>query len=169
MQGTAAPQATELQEVYQLPVMTIPPNAPSLRKDHGPRMFIAKRHLEEPDTDRECVGPVYRDESGRRYKSRFFWDDASQPGPPQWRCMLEHTKFGQLVAEIHSSYVKGQPVLVGTSTVEESIEVFELLLYCRDGAKKKQPVFKPQHVRVLNATPELAAKEAAIIAEVPTG
>ena len=80
--------------------------------------------------------------------------------------MLEHTKFGQLVSEIHKSYSRGQPVLVGTSSVEESSEIYQLLLDCHANTWSSRPVFDRAHVRILNATPELAAKEAAIIAEV---
>ncbi|KAK9865921.1 hypothetical protein WJX84_000593 [Apatococcus fuscideae] len=116
MSGTAAPQATELQEVYKLPVMTIPPNAPSRRKDHGPRMFFAKQALVEPS----------------------------------------------------HKYSRGQPVLVGTSSVEESSEIYQLLLECHTGPWSSRPVFDRAHLRILNATPELAAREAAIIAEAGT-
>ena len=167
LQGTASPQATELQEVYQLPVMTIPPNAPSCRTDHGPKMFFAKEQLEEPVPGRDYVGPIHRDEKGRGYKTGlFFWLHDDMSGPRRWCCMLEHTKYGQLVSDIHKSYQTGQPVLVGTSTVQESIEIYDRLLTCRDGPRQEKLAFHPKHVRILNATPELAAKEASIIAEV---
>ncbi len=156
--------------MYGLSVMSIPPNAPSQRKDHGPRLFFAKQCLVDSDTDRECVGPVQRDEQGRKLRSGpFVWYDDSGSGPGRWRLRPLRTKFGQLISEIHKSYERGQPVLVGTSTVEESSEVYDLLLSCHHVASRKlQPAFKNEHLRILNATPELAAKEASIIAEVHT-
>ncbi|KAK9841351.1 hypothetical protein WJX74_004386 [Apatococcus lobatus] len=140
MSGTAAPQATELQEA-----------------------------LVEPSHKYSCAGPMGSDDQGRQVQSGYFyWRSSGLTGQHQWRCMLEHTKYGQLVSEIHISYSRGQPVLVGTSSVEESSEIYQLLLECHTGPWSSRPVFDRAHLRILNATPELAAREAAIIAEAGT-
>ena len=172
VQGTAMPQATELMEVYNLPVMAIPPNAASSRKDHGPKMFFVKERfvLKQKQGTREYVGPSAANAHGSLVKSGdFYWMRMKEDQSRHVAVLLEQTKYGQVVDQIYKSYVRGQPVLVGTSTVEESSEIHKLLLDCKSYIMDKAAyvdVFDKQHVRILNATPELAAREASIIAEV---
>ena len=103
MTGTAATEAREFKEIYNLDVVVIPTNKPVVRIDHNDYVF--KTHKEKVDA---------------------------------------------IVGEIKERYDKGQPVLVGTTSVEKSEEIHKLLV------KKRIP-----HA-VLNAKHH--EKEAEIIA-----
>ncbi len=103
MTGTAATEAREFKEIYNLDVVVIPTNKPVVRIDHNDYVF--KTHKEKVDA---------------------------------------------IVGEIKGRYDKGQPVLVGTTSVEKSEEIHKLLV------KKRIP-----HA-VLNAKHH--EKEAEIIA-----
>ena len=71
--GTAATQALEFQQVYEMPVEVIPTNRPMIRVDHPDEIFATKAGKE-----------------------------------------------AAVLAEIRRLHLKGQPVLVGTGSVEES-------------------------------------------------
>jgi len=73
MTGTAATQALEFQQVYEMPVEVIPTNRPMIRVDHPDEVFATKAGKE-----------------------------------------------AAVLAEIRQLHGKGQPVLVGTGSVEES-------------------------------------------------
>ena len=73
MTGTAATQALEFQQVYEMPVEVIPSNRPMIRVDHPDAVFATK-------VEKEAA----------------------------------------VLAEIRRLHQKGQPVLVGTGSVEES-------------------------------------------------
>jgi len=73
MTGTAATQALEFQQVYEMPVEVIPTNRPMIRVDHPDAVFATKAEKEDA-----------------------------------------------VLAEIRRLHKKGQPVLVGTGSVEES-------------------------------------------------
>ena len=73
MTGTAATQALEFQQVYEMPVEVIPTNRPMIRADHPDALFATKAEKEAAVLD-----------------------------------------------EIREAYRRGQPVLVGTGSVEES-------------------------------------------------
>jgi len=73
MTGTAATQALEFQQVYEMPVEVIPTNRPMIRVDHPDEVFATKAGKE-----------------------------------------------AAVLAEIRQLHRKGQPVLVGTGSVEES-------------------------------------------------
>ena len=73
MTGTAATQALEFQQVYEMPVEVIPTNRPMIRADHPDEIFATKAGKE-----------------------------------------------AAVLAEIRRLHHKGQPVLVGTGSVEES-------------------------------------------------
>ncbi len=103
MTGTAATEAREFKEIYNLDVVVIPTNKPVVRIDHND--FVFKTHRE---------------------------------------------KVNAMIGEIKERYEKGQPVLVGTTSVEKSEEIHKLLV------KKRIP-----HA-VLNAKHH--EKEAEIIA-----
>ncbi len=103
MTGTAATEAREFKEIYNLDVVVIPTNKPVIRIDHND--FVFKTHREKVDA---------------------------------------------IIKEIKERYEKGQPVLVGTTSVEKSEEIHKLLV------KKRIP-----HA-VLNAKHH--EKEAEIIA-----
>jgi len=103
MTGTAATEAREFKEIYNLDVVVIPTNKPVIRVDHNDLVF--KTHRE---------------------------------------------KVNAIIEEIERRYKKGQPVLVGTTSVEKSEELHRLLV------KKRIP-----HA-VLNAKHH--EKEAEIIA-----
>ena len=103
MTGTAATEAREFKEIYNLDVVVIPTNKPVIRVDHND--FVFKTHREKVDA---------------------------------------------IIKEIKERYEKGQPVLVGTTSVEKSEEIHKLLV------KKRIP-----HA-VLNAKHH--EKEAEIIA-----
>ena len=103
MTGTAATEAREFKEIYNLDVVVIPTNKPVVRIDHND--FVFKTHRE---------------------------------------------KVNAMIGEIKGRYEKGQPVLVGTTSVEKSEEIHKLLV------KKRIP-----HA-VLNAKHH--EKEAEIIA-----
>ncbi len=103
MTGTAATEAREFKEIYNLDVVVIPTNKPVIRKDHNDLVF--KTHRE---------------------------------------------KVNAIIKEIEERHKKGQPVLVGTTSVEKSEELHKILV------KKRIP-----HA-VLNAKHH--EKEAEIIA-----
>ena len=73
MTGTAATQALEFQQVYEMPVEVIPTNRPMIRMDHPDAVFATKAEKEDA-----------------------------------------------LLEEIRNAHEKGQPILVGTGSVEES-------------------------------------------------
>ncbi len=73
MTGTAKTEETEFNKIYNLDVVTIPPNKPVLRVDEQDMIF--------------------------------FTEDA---------------KYNAIVQEIKEKYEKGQPILVGTASVEKS-------------------------------------------------
>jgi preprotein translocase subunit SecA len=73
MTGTAATQALEFQQIYEMPVEVIPTNRPMIRVDHPDAVFATKSEKENA-----------------------------------------------VLAEIRQLHQKGQPVLVGTGSVEES-------------------------------------------------
>lgn len=104
MTGTAQQEAEEFFEVYDLKVVTIPPNKPVIRKDHPDRIFFSA---------------------------------------------LE--KYAAIVDEVKRRHRHGQPILVGTSSIEISGFLSDLL--------KKENI---THM-VLNAKNH--EKEAQIIAE----
>lgn len=104
MTGTAATEANELREIYNLPVIVIPTNKPMIREDKNDRIYLTAQE---------------RDEDVIRY-----------------------------IQKIHET---GQPVLVGTNSVEKS----ELL-------SKKLKDLKIKH-EVLNA--KYHEKEAYIVAK----
>ncbi len=81
MTGTAATEAREFKEIYNLDVVVIPTNKPVIRVDHNDLVF--KTHKE---------------------------------------------KLNAIVNEIEKRYKKGQPVLVGTTSVEKSEELHRLLV-----------------------------------------
>ena len=103
MTGTADTEAYEFQSIYQLEVVVIPPNRPTIRKDHSDQVFLTRQ-----------------------------------------------AKFSAVLEDIQDCVKRGQPVLVGTT----SIEVSEML---------SQQLHKAgvQH-EVLNAKQH--AREATIIA-----
>ncbi|WP_022670611.1 preprotein translocase subunit SecA [Hippea alviniae] len=103
MTGTAATEAREFKEIYNLEVVVIPTNKPVIRIDHNDLVF--KTHRE---------------------------------------------KVNAIIKEIEERHKKGQPVLVGTTSVEKSEELHKILV------KKRIP-----HA-VLNAKHH--EKEAEIIA-----
>ena len=80
MTGTAATQALEFQQVYEMPVEMIPTNRPMIRVDHPDEVFATKAGKE-----------------------------------------------AAVLAEIRQLHQKGQPVLVGTGSVEESERLSERL------------------------------------------
>lgn len=106
MTGTALTEATEFMKIYKLPVVEIPTNRPTQRKDLNDQ--------------------VYKTRDG---------------------------KWHAVVSEVTARHKAGQPVLIGTI----SVEVSELL----SGELKKRGV---PHT-VLNAKPEHAEREGEIIAE----
>ncbi|MGK2936567.1 MAG: preprotein translocase subunit SecA, partial [Solirubrobacteraceae bacterium] len=106
MTGTALTEATEFMKIYKLPVVEIPTNRPTQRKDQNDQ--------------------VYKTRDG---------------------------KWHAVAAEVTARHKAGQPVLVGTI----SVEVSELL----STELKKRGV---PHT-VLNAKPEHAEREGEIIAE----
>ncbi len=81
MTGTAATEAREFKEIYNLDVVVIPTNKPVIRIDHNDLVF--KTHRE---------------------------------------------KVNAIVREIEERYKKGQPVLVGTTSVEKSEELHKMLV-----------------------------------------
>ncbi len=81
MTGTAATEAREFKEIYNLDVVVIPTNKPVIRIDHNDLVF--KTHKE---------------------------------------------KVNAIIEEIEKRYKKGQPVLVGTTSVEKSEELHRLLV-----------------------------------------
>ncbi|WP_025209640.1 preprotein translocase subunit SecA [Hippea sp. KM1] len=80
MTGTAATEAREFKEIYNLEVVVIPTNKPVRRIDHNDLVF--KTHKEKVDA---------------------------------------------IIKEIQERYEKGQPVLVGTTSVEKSEELHKIL------------------------------------------
>ncbi|AEA33507.1 preprotein translocase subunit SecA [Hippea maritima] len=80
MTGTAATEAREFKEIYNLEVVVIPTNKPIKRIDHNDLVF--KTHKE---------------------------------------------KINAIINEIEERYKKGQPVLVGTTSVEKSEELHKIL------------------------------------------
>jgi len=104
MTGTAATEAEEFKEIYDLDVLVVPTNEPMVRRDH-------------PDV-------VYK---------------------------TVRAKYAAIGSEIEKAHKKGQPVLVGTTSIEKNQIVHELL------RRKKIP-----H-NVLNAKNH--EKEAQIIAD----
>ncbi len=81
MTGTAATEAREFKEIYNLDVVVIPTNKPVIRVDHDDLVF--KTHRE---------------------------------------------KVNAIINEIEERYKKGQPVLVGTTSVEKSEELHRALV-----------------------------------------
>ena len=104
MTGTAAAAAAEFFNVYKLPIVSIPPNKPSVRKDHKDVMYVT-------------------------YDS----------------------KIAAVCSLIVERRKKGQPVLIGTSSVEESEQVSKVLSSLNENH------------RVLNARDHM--QEASIIAQ----
>ena len=89
MTGTAATQALEFQQVYEMPVEVIPTNRPMIRVDHPDAIFATKAEKEDA-----------------------------------------------VLAEIRRLHQKGQPVLVGTGSVEESERLSRRL--------RRHPASRPQ-------------------------
>ncbi len=104
MTGTAATEAGEFEEIYDLEVLEIPTNEPMIRED--------------------CNDVIYK---------------------------TEEAKFNSVVEDIISCYEKGQPVLVGTISIEKSERLANML--------KKQGI---RH-EVLNAKQH--QREAEIVAQ----
>jgi preprotein translocase subunit SecA len=104
MTGTAATEAEEFAEIYDLDVVVIPTNEPLIRKDYGDVVYKTQR-----------------------------------------------AKYQAIVAEIEESHRRGQPVLVGTTSIDVNELVGDLL------KRKKIP-----H-EILNAKNH--AREAQIIAQ----
>lgn len=104
MTGTASTEAAELQQIYKLGVVKIPPNKPSVRTDHDDYIF-----------------------------------------------QTEESKLAAVVEDIKNRNMKGQPVLIGTVSVEKSEQLSKML--------------KQEHIRhnVLNAKNN--KREAEIIAD----
>ncbi|MBI2061575.1 MAG: preprotein translocase subunit SecA [Nitrospirae bacterium] len=86
MTGTAATEASEFEQIYNLEVITIPTHRPMVRQDYADL--------------------VYKNEKG---------------------------KFNAIVGEIKDVHAKGQPVLVGTISIEKSEHLAGMLK--RDGIK----------------------------------
>lgn len=80
MTGTASTEASEFNEIYNLPIVTIPTNRPILRKDQ--------------------VDFVYATENG---------------------------KYNAVIKEVAERHAKGQPILIGTASVEKSEMLSKLL------------------------------------------
>lgn len=106
MTGTAKTVEREFKEIYQLPVVVLPPNKPLAREDR-------------PDI-------VYQTEFAK------------------WKKVLEISR---------SCYQRGQPLLIGTATIEKSEVLSDLFLRANIPHK------------VLNAKPENIAQESQIIAQ----
>ena len=104
MTGTAAPAAAEFFNVYNLPIVSIPPNKPSIRKDH-----------------KDVVYATY------------------------------DSKIAAVCSIVSKRRKEGQPVLIGTSSVEESEQISKVLSSM------------DENHRVLNARDH--SKEASIIAQ----
>lgn len=104
MTGTAAAAAAEFFNVYNLPIVSVPPNKPSVRKDHKDVMYAT-------------------------YDS----------------------KMAAVCSIVSDRRAKGQPVLIGTSSVEESEQISKTLSSLNENH------------RVLNARDH--SKEASIIAQ----
>ena len=80
MTGTAATEANEFMEIYNLDVVEVPPNTPVVRQDHEDIIYRSKRE-----------------------------------------------KYNATVKKIQDLFKKGQPVLVGTTSVEESETLSRML------------------------------------------
>ena len=104
MTGTAQTEAAELQQIYNLHVVSIPTNQPMIREDKGDLVY-----------------------------------------------KTEEAKFNAVVADISARHAKGQPVLVGTASVERSEYLSKALVQ----AQIPHSVLNAKHHE----------KEAAIIAE----
>ncbi|MFN2495058.1 MAG: preprotein translocase subunit SecA [Pseudonocardiaceae bacterium] len=104
MTGTAQTEAAELQQIYNLGVVSIPTNRPMIRADQGDLVY-----------------------------------------------KTEEAKFAAVVADIAERHVKGQPVLIGTASVERSEYLSKALV----AAGIPHSVLNAKHHE----------KEAAIIAE----
>jgi len=119
MSGTAAVEAQELSEAYNLTTIRIPPHRPNIRIDHKPRLFLYERG---------------------------------------WQLAI--------MKELNRALKRQQrPVLIGTSSVEASQQVAELLesLLVSSGHGNGGPRFAT--FNLLNALPENARREAQIIAQ----
>jgi preprotein translocase subunit SecA len=116
MTGTALTEAEEFHKIYELDVTPIPTNLE----------YLAGR----PDVD---LVEVPFKEDGNKF---FFFAQEDDPKTPVfWRrkdykdviYRTEESKFRSVTAEILQMYVRGRPVLVGTTSVERSETISERL------------------------------------------
>lgn len=119
MSGTAAVEAQELSEAYNLTTIRIPPHRPNIRIDHKPRLFLYERG---------------------------------------WQLAI--------MKELNRALKREQrPVLIGTSSVEASQQVAELLESVRVNTGNGNGGGCFATFNLLNALPENARREAQIIAQ----
>ena len=110
MTGTALTEAEEFDKIYNLNVVAIPTNL----------------EYQALQTNTPLVQQEARDEQGYRYTYYAHQDDPGRPlfwkrkDYPDVIFLTEEAKFRAIVQEILRFYVKGRPVLVGTTSVELS-------------------------------------------------
>jgi preprotein translocase subunit SecA len=114
MTGTADTEAYEFQEIYNLEVVVIPPNKPTVRDDQGDLVFLTQQD-----------------------------------------------KFNAIVEDIKECFERGQPVLVGTTSIENS----ELISAQLKKAKIKHEVLNAkQHAREAEIVSQAGRPNAVTIA-----
>jgi preprotein translocase subunit SecA len=110
MTGTALTEAEEFDKIYSLNVVAIPTNL----------------EYQALQSNSPLVQQEDRDEHGYRYIYYALQDDPNQPifwkrkDYPDVIFLTEEAKFRAIVLEILRLYVKGRPMLVGTTSVELS-------------------------------------------------
>ena len=133
MTGTAATEAEEFERIYNLPVTSIPTNQPVSRTDNSDVVF---RNFEgvQPCSrtfpvimrkaahDAHSPGHVYLEKKLVIITQSTYLFFAISHRP--WSCA---GKWGAVVKEVKRMNKKGRPVLVGTTSVEQSEELAQLL------------------------------------------
>ena len=135
MTGTALTEAEEFDNIYKLDVLPIPPNVEyNATRDDAPLVALEDK-----------------DEYG--YKYRYYADrDDDEQTPVYWKrkdypdvvYRTEEIKLRAIVREILQIHVLGRPILIGTTSVENSEQLYNRLR--ADQVRKLAQVLVLRHV-----------------------
>jgi preprotein translocase subunit SecA len=153
MTGTAMTEANEFWKIYHLDVIAIPTNKPLVRVNHADVIFR---------TEKEKWNAVVEEiERVNKWDILYLKDGSEVVGaiktehPTDYEVQLANSNQRQTVpkGQIKRMERKGRPMLIGTTDVDKSLKLSDLLK--RRGVKHE----------LLNALPEHAAREAEIVAQ----
>jgi preprotein translocase subunit SecA len=153
MTGTAMTEANEFYKIYKLEVVAIPTNKPLTRLNYSDVVYRYEKEKWQAILDE--IDKVHKWDTIQLDDGSEVQGTITKNTDSEVEVEVKSTREQQKIprAEIKRILHKGRPILVGTTTVEKSEKLGDML-------KRKGIKFE-----LLNAKPEYAAREAEIVAQ----